>query len=354
MAGVAVHHGDDPVPGHAPRDLKAPRGVLAQVLADDGGQELRGLREFDAQRSPLQGPEDRVGVGGDARHQRLPGVRVGPVARRLGPRGVTVAAGEEPPHSALRVARGLQHAADRGAQHRDGVLRRYRVVDRRRVQHPILRQRPRRTRHLEDRLEDAPRPIRSRQAGPHPHQHRVTEPPAVAIQTPARVTPTQIKLESRHRLTVRETEIALQHHHRRHHPRRHTAPAPRREQIIKHPPGEQPNTLTEQHRKHRTRSHAIAHKPRPLEQISLTRLNTNRHNTNLPTTRNHTPVTLPQPDHPKRREKHQPPRWLVPNGLLWGWCVAVFGGVGVSGCGFGLLVGVLAWVWGVGGGCGFR
>ena len=126
----------------------------------------------------------------------------------------------------------------------------------------------------------------------------MAEPPAVDIEAPAREPPTQIELESRDSLTIRQPEPALQHHHARHHPRRHTAPPPRAEQIIEHRIGEQPAPLALQHREHRLRRQALAHERGPLEQISLTRLHTHRHGTNLPARPNNTHVILP----------HQPAR----------------------------------------------
>ena len=177
-------------------------------------------------------------------------------------------------------------------------LGRHRVIYRHRVQHPPHRQRPRLTRRDQHRVKDPPRLLRGRQPGPHPHQHRVAEPPAVDIEAPAREPPTQIELESRDRLTIRQPEPALQHHHARHHPRRHAAPPPRAEQIIEHRIGEQPAPLALQHREHRLRRQALAHERGPLEQISLTRLHTHRHGTNLPARPNDIHVILP----------HQPAR----------------------------------------------
>ena len=183
-------------------------------------------------------------------------------------------------------------------KHRDGVLGRHRVIDRHRVQHPPLRQRPRRARRVEHRVEDPPRPPRGRQPGPHPHQHRVAEPTPVDVGDPARGPPAQIELERGHRLTIRQPEPTLQHHHRRHHPRRHAATAPRAEQIIEHPIRKQPAPLTGQHRKHRLSRQPLTHELRPHEQISLTPLHAHRHDTNLPRRPNNTHVTLPPPAQP--------------------------------------------------------
>ena len=189
-------------------------------------------------------------------------------------------------------------------QHRCGVLGRHRVIYRHRVQHPPLRQRPRLTRRDQHRVEDPPRLLRGRQPGPHPHQHRVAEPPAVDVEAPARETPTQIELESRDRLTIRQPEPALQHHHARHHPRRHAAPPPRAEQIIEHRIGEQPAPLALQHREHRLRPQALAHERGPLEQISLTRLHPpSPHKPRDRMTSDSTKTSRPKPS-----EKHQPPR----------------------------------------------
>ena len=195
-------------------------------------------------------------------------------------------------------------------QHRCGVLGRHRVIYRHRVQHPPLRQRPRRAGRVQHRVEDPPRLLRGRQPGPHPHQHRVAEPPAVDVEAPAREPPAQIELESRDRLTIRQPEPALQHHHSSHHPRRHTAPPPRAEQIIEHRLSEQPAPLALQHREHRLRRQPLTHERGPLEQISLTRLHTHRHGTNLPARPNNIHAILPKPTGPKPSEKHRPPRPL--------------------------------------------
>ena len=73
--------------------------------------------------------------------------------------------------------------------------------------------------------------------------------------------------------------------------------------------------LALQHREHRLRRQPLTHEPRPLEQISLTRLHTHRHSTNLPARPNNIRVILPhQPTRspPQPTEKHQPPRWPSP------------------------------------------
>ena len=67
---------------------------------------------------------------------------------------------------------------------------------------------------------------------------------------------------------------------------------------IEHRIGEQPAPLALQHREHRLRPQALAHERGPLEQISLTRLHTHRHRTNLPARPNDIHVILP----------HQPAR----------------------------------------------
>ena len=128
------------------------------------------------------------------------------------------------------------------------VLGRHRVIYRHRVQHPPLRQRPRLTRRDQHRVKDPPRLLRRRQPGPHPHQHRVAEPPAVDVEA---CETTQIELESRDRLTIRQPEPAL--HTITVATRRHAAPPPRAEQIIEHRLRKQPAPLALQHREHRLR-----------------------------------------------------------------------------------------------------
>ena len=198
--------GYDPVLRDTPRDHETPVAISAQVLAGDRGQQLGGLAQRAAEDAAIERCEHRGGVRAERVHQRQTSLGVVPVTHRLAPQGV-IAAQDHTPRGGIR---GGQHRADGAVKHRDGVLGRHRVIDRHRVQHPPLRQRPRRAGRGQHRVKDPPRPRRSRQPGPHPHQHRVAEPTPVDIEDPARVPPAQIELERGHRLTIRQPEPALQ------------------------------------------------------------------------------------------------------------------------------------------------
>ena len=59
---------------------------------------------------------------------------------------------------------------------------------------------------------------------------------------------------------------------------------------------------TEQQREDRPRPHPVAHEPGAPEQISLTLRHPHSHDTNLPATRNHTPVILPRHRRPANKK----------------------------------------------------
>ncbi len=93
------------------------------------------------------------------------------------PRGpVVVIACEQATQFGLQhhVARGEQ-SADRGADQRDRVHRRDRVIQRRRVQHPPAANQTRRLRGLQHRLEDPVRLVGRPKPGAHIDQHRMRE-----------------------------------------------------------------------------------------------------------------------------------------------------------------------------------
>jgi hypothetical protein len=227
VPGVRVHGRDDPVLRDPPRDPKDPVLALVQVLACDRRQQLGRPLGLLAQLSSVERDQQRPRVLRQRVDQRLARRAILVVAHRLARRPILIIAAQKPAQLRLqlRIADG-QQAADRRAHERDGVHRRDRVIQGRRIQHPPTTDQPSLPGGLEHHLEDPIRTLRARQPGAHVDQHRMHEPRIVEPQPARRVLPAQIEAEPLDRLTIRAPLQPLQHHHHRHDHRRHTV-APR-------------------------------------------------------------------------------------------------------------------------------
>ena len=123
MAGLGVHHRNDPIRRDPLRDDEAAVGGLLDVLADHGGQQLGRLGDLRAELAAAKRTQGAVAIPKQGVHQLLTGVWVVPVADRLARGFVVVIAGQRRPHQAGQLRRaGPQQPTDRAAQQRDRVL----------------------------------------------------------------------------------------------------------------------------------------------------------------------------------------------------------------------------------------
>jgi len=274
VAGFGVDGGDHAVFGDPPGDAERPVLGLLEVLADHGGEQLRGIGHCRAELTPVEQRQAGERVAGTRVDQRLAGLGVVPVDLGLGRAGVVVAA---PEHGAqLSVERAVgdaQQAPQRRTDERDGVHGRHRVVERRAVQHTLGADQPCGGSGLHAHVKDPLRVVGASQACPHVDQHGVGEllpVPVVVAPDAGRVTPAGVEGETLHRLAVRQALEALQHHHGGHHRRRHRTATLRAEQIGEQLVGEQPAALAVQHRVNRVlRQHLVAEPPHIVEQVAL-------------------------------------------------------------------------------------
>ena len=203
-----------------------------------------------------QGVVGPVGVADQRVHQRLAGGPIGPVTGRLARRGVVVLALQPRSHLGLERGRaGPQQPPDRPPQHRHGVLGGDRVLQRRRVQHPLDPDQPHLAGQLAGHPEDPIRIRRAAQPRPQIHQHGVGEAgrllPSHRIGHPGRIPPAHIEGEPVGRLPIRQALQPLQHHHHGQDRRRHRAPPGRLEQVREQLGREQPGPLPGQEPVHR-------------------------------------------------------------------------------------------------------
>jgi hypothetical protein len=158
VAGLRIHHRDDPVRGGALEDPEAAVMGLGEVLAGDGGQQRRRLGHPGVQPLVPQGVVGPVAVADQRIHQLLAGGPIGPVTSWLAGRGVVVLAAEQAPDLGRQRRRaGPQQAPDRPAQHGHGVLGGDRVLQGCGVQHSLDPDQPHLTGQLRRHSED---PIR--------------------------------------------------------------------------------------------------------------------------------------------------------------------------------------------------
>ena len=207
VAGLGVHRGDDPVGRGALEDPEAAVVGLLDVLAGHHGQQHGRLGHPFIQPLAPQGVMGPVGVTDQRVHQRLAGGPVAPVAGRLARRGIVVLALQPRSHLRLELRRAGPHQPpDRPPQHRDGVLGGDRVLQRRRVQHPLDPDQPHLAGQLTGHPEDPIRILRAAQPGPQIHQHRVGEAGRLLashrIGHPGRIPPAHIEGEPVGRLPI--------------------------------------------------------------------------------------------------------------------------------------------------------
>jgi hypothetical protein len=122
----------------------------------------------------------------------------------------------------------------------------------------------------------------------------MTEAGVVERQATAGVLPARIEAKRLDRFAVRQALEPLQHHHRGHDPRGHTAPTDLGEQVSEQLVAKQPVTLVVQHRPDRLLAHpALAHRRRATPQVRLPGRRPGCHRP-LPL-ENHINVILPDP-----------------------------------------------------------
>ena len=138
VAGLGIHRRDHPVRGDPAGDAEHPVLAGLDVLAGDQRQQLRRLSRRRLQRLALQRGQRRPGVADQRVDEGVAGGAVVPIAGRLTRRRRSRRRGPTPPAPARPAPRRPAPPAACGSRPQlgDGVLRRHRVVDRRRVQHP--------------------------------------------------------------------------------------------------------------------------------------------------------------------------------------------------------------------------
>ena len=200
----------------------------------------------------------------------------------------------------------MKQTTDRGTDHCHGVLRRDRVIQRCRVEHPFQPDKPRPVRSTQHDIENSAWPIRTGETSTHIDQHRVHKTWMIERQTATGVLPAGIKHERLDRVTIRQTMKPLQHHHRRNDLRRDRTTTAILEQISKHHVREQTTPIPMQHRPHRVLTNPTSNEHRrPGQQIFLRRRQPKRHppSFSYPNTKR---------EHPKPPlERHQPPSSMV-------------------------------------------
>jgi len=175
-----------------------------------------------------------VAVEGELLHERLAGLRIVPVARRLARLLVVVVALEAAADlGGELVADDGEQAYKRRANQRDRVLRRDGVVERGRIQHALAPDEPCPARRIEHYLEDPIRLVGPTEPLAHLHQDRVREAGVIEIERARRILPACIEREGVHRLAVAHARVALEHHHDRDDPRRDRRPPRLRVEVSK-------------------------------------------------------------------------------------------------------------------------
>jgi hypothetical protein len=257
VAGLAIDRGDDPVGRGALEDPEAAVVGLFDVLTGDGGQQFGRLSGSRIQPLAPQGVMGSVGVTDQLIHQRLPGSPVGPVTSRLARRGVVILTLQARSH--LSLERGWtspQQSPDRAPQHRDGVLGGDRVLQGRRVQHPLDPDQPHLAGQVAGHPEDPIRVGRGPQPSPEVDQHRMRKRgrllPSHRVSHPGRIPPAHVEGEPVGRLPIRQALQPLQHHHHGQDRRRHRPAPGRLEQIREQLGWEQPGSLPRQEPVHRS------------------------------------------------------------------------------------------------------
>src|SRR5271165_3612882 len=252
---------------------------LLKVLPHHRREKTGGLAQTVGKRPTVEEDEHGVRVARQRVDQCLTRCLVVPVACRLAGRRVVVVPLENRAHlPSDPFVSNPKDAADRGTDHRHGVLRRHGIVERRRVQHPLATHHAGFLRHVEHGVEDPVRVLRPTQPRPHVHQHRVDERRVLDVQTTRRVLPAHVEREPIHRLPVGETLDPLQHHHHRDDARRHRPSPDLLVEVREHVVREKPVALgVEQAVDGRRRQLALAVLHRGLPDVGLLRRTTKRH-----------------------------------------------------------------------------
>ncbi len=268
MAGLWVHHRDDPIRRGAANDAPL-AGLIAgfDVLTCHERQQAQRVVARGVEVSPLDTLQEPQRVVDQPAHQGVLGFRIVPGALRLA--DLVVIVGDE----LDRSTRGHHSAnpTDRPDQLGDRVLGRDGIVEHRRVQRPArpALEHPGLGDHLPHRIEDPLRTLRAPQPRPPIRQHRRMK-PLVRHRQARGGLPRQIPPQRLRRLSIRKTLQGLEHHHRCHHIGRHRRSAPpRRKQILKQRVREQLMATISQEREQRTLRHQMPTQTRRVQELGV-------------------------------------------------------------------------------------